>query len=319
MPNSILVVIPAQESHKKLLEAAAPDANFIYSTPKTVTPEQVRDADVIVGNVPAAMIAASPKLKLLQLNSAGTDAYIKPGVLAPQTVLTNATGAYGKAVAEHLFAMGLAIQKKLHLYRDDQNACVWGDEGTVSSISDATVLVVGLGDIGTHFARMAKALGAYTIGVKRRASAPIEGVDEIALTEDLDKLLPRADIVASFLPGTGATRGMYNAERFQLMKPTAIFLNGGRGGAVDTDALVAALENGTIFAAGLDVTDPEPLPADHPLWKVRNAVVTPHISGGFHLPETFERIVGIAARNLAHFTAGESFENEVDFTTGYRK
>ena len=94
------------------------------------------------------------KLKLLQLNSAGTDAYIKPGVLAPQTVLANATGAYGKAVAEHLFAMGLAIQKKLHLYRDDQNACVWGDEGTVSSISDATVLVVGLGDIGTHFARM---------------------------------------------------------------------------------------------------------------------------------------------------------------------
>ena len=126
-------------------------------------------------------------------------------------------------------------------------------------------------------------------------------------------------MIASFLPGTGATAGIYNAQRLSLMKETAILLNGGRGNAIDTEALYEALKNNKLFGAGLDVTAPEPLPADHPLWKLPNVWITPHISGGFHLQETFERIVNIAAKNLAHMANGEPIDNEVDFETGYRK
>lgn len=319
MESNVLVILPVEQMHKSMLEQAAPQCRFTYASPKTVTPEQVAGSDIIIGNVPAAWIAASPRLKLLQLNSAGTDAYIVPGVLGEGTVLANATGAYGKSVAEHLFAMALTLQKKLHLYRDNQAQCLWKDEGAVTSIADATVLVVGLGDIGTHFARLCKALGAHTIGVRRRSCDAVEGVDEVYLSNALDTLLPRADVIASFLPGTGSTRGTFNADRFRRMKDSAVFVNGGRGNTVDTDALLQALQSGQLYAAGLDVTDPEPLPADHPLWKQPNAFITPHSSGGYHLQGTLDRIVGIAARNLAHFTKGEPYENEVDFSTGYRK
>ena len=121
------------------------------------------------------------------------------------------------------------------------------------------------------------------------------------------------------LPGTTATKGMFDAERMAKMKDGAILLNVGRGMIVDTDALCAALENGKLAGAGVDVTDPEPLPADHPLWKMENAVITPHISGGYHLQETHDRIVCIMAENLKRFLAGESLRNVVDFSTGYRK
>ena len=319
MMKKILVVLPVEDRHKKLLEEAAPDAVFTYSSISEVTEEMVQEANVIVGNVPAKLVKASENLEFLQLNSAGADAYIKEGILHPSTILTNATGAYSKAVSEHLFAMALALQKKLHLYRDDQFDGVWNDYGQVTSFSDATVLVVGLGDIGLAFARLCKAMGAHTIGIKRRPSDCPEGVDELYLTEELLKVVPRADFVVSVLPGTAETYHIFDADFFSSMKSTAIFLNAGRGGLVDQDALLLALENGEIYAAGLDVTDPEPLPADHPLWKQRNLMITPHISGQYHLQETFERIVRIAAENLEHYSKKETLRNVVDFSTGYKK
>lgn len=319
MEKKILVVIPVQDRHKKKLEESGKNCHFIYSTPKEVTEDMIADADIIIGNVPAAKLQAAQKLALLQLNSAGADNYIQPGVLKSGTILTNATGAYGKAVAEHTFAMMLMLQKKLHLYRDAQTRAEWTDEGTVTSITDATVLVVGLGDIGLHFARMTSALGAYTIGIRRRAGECPEGIDELYTVEQLDNILPKADIIVSFLPGTEATRHIYTKERFERMKPQAIFLNAGRGNAAASDVLYEALTTHQIAAAGIDVTDPEPLPADHPLWKLPNIMITPHISGQYHLPETFERIVDIAADNLSAFLEGKPLRNIVDFTTGYRR
>ena len=315
----VLVCIPVQKRHLDTLQAAAPACRLVCAAARDVTHEMIAGADVVIGNVPAAQIQGAPNLKLLQLNSAGTDAYIAPGVLAPDTVLANASGAYGQAVAEHMLAMTLALQKKLHLYRDAQRQCIWGDEGGVTSMCGATVLCVGAGDIGTRYARLAKALGAHTIGIRRRHFAPDEALDAVRPMDDLDALLGGADVVASFLPGTGNTRHTFGRTRLAAMKRGAIFVNGGRGNAVDTEALVDALKNGPLYAAALDVTDPEPLPADHPLWTMPNALVTPHVSGGFHLPQTFERIVQIAARNLAHFACGEPFENEVDRQSGYRK
>jgi len=317
--KKVLCVLPVEQRHIEKLEKSGKNCEFTYVSMKEVTEEQVQNANVIIGNVPAGMIKASENLELMQLNSAGADPYIVPGVLAEKTVLTNATGAYSKAVAEHGFASALMLQKKLHLYRDVQKSGEWSDFGTVTSMADATVLVVGLGDIGSHFATMAKALGAYVIGVKRRPSSKPDCVDELFTMEKLDEVLPRADVIFSILPGTKEVYHLYNAERFALMKKSAIFINDGRGGAVDPDALFDALSTGKIASAAIDVTEPEPLPKDHRLWQLDNLLITPHISGFYHLPETFERIVVIAADNLERFTSGKELKNIVDFATGYKK
>ncbi|MBR1457516.1 MAG: D-2-hydroxyacid dehydrogenase [Oscillospiraceae bacterium] len=315
----VLVVLPVEDRHVHKLEEAGKGCSFDFTFGEEPTAERIAQADVILGNVPAERICASERLELLQLSSAGADPYIKPGVLASNTVLCNATGAYGKAVSEHAFAMTLMLQKKLHLYRDAQRGALWSDAGTVVSMADAVVLVVGLGDIGLRFARMCKAMGAYVIGVRRRAGERPEGVDELCLTEELDALLPRADVVASFLPGSPGTYHTYTAERFARMKESAIFINCGRGGAVDGAVLADALQQGRIAAAGIDVTDPEPLPADSPLWALDNLMITPHVSGFYHLPETFERVVDIAAENLSAHLAGRPLRNVVDFETGYKR
>lgn len=327
-----LVTIPTGERHRNLLQQAAPGWEFRFRGTDTlacapqealpgqpVTQEDVDWAQVILGNVPAAMLHGSPALEWLQTNSAGVEAYIQPGVLAGDTLLTNATGAYGLAIAEHMLGMLLELFKKLELYRDAQKSGAWQSQGAVKAVYGSTVLVLGMGDIGGEFAARCKALGAKVIGVRRSPRPCPEYADEVHLLEDLDSLLPQADVVAITLPGTDATRGLMSRERLAKMKEGAVLLNVGRGFIVDTEALCDALERGHLSGAGVDVTDPEPLPPTHRLWNIPTAVVTPHISGFYHLRETHERIVGIFLENLRHFQAGEPLRNLVDFATGYRK
>lgn len=327
-----LVTIPTGERHRNLLQQAAPGWEFCFRGTDTlvcapqealpgqpVTQEDVDWAQVILGNVPAAMLHGSPALEWLQTNSAGVEAYIQPGVLAGDTLLTNATGAYGLAIAEHMLGMLLELFKKLELYRDAQKSGAWQSQGAVKAVYGSTVLVLGMGDIGGEFAARCKALGAKVIGVRRSPRPCPEYADEVHLLEDLDSLLPQADVVAVTLPGTDATRGLMSRERLAKMKEGAVLLNVGRGFIVDTEALCDALERGHLSGAGVDVTDPEPLPPTHRLWNIPTAVVTPHISGFYHLRETHERIVGIFLENLRHFQAGEPLRNLVDFATGYRK
>lgn len=327
-----LVTIPTGERHRNLLQQAAPGWEFRFRGTDTlvcapqealpgqpVTQEDVDWAQVILGNVPAAMLHGSPALEWLQTNSAGVEPYIQPGVLAGDTLLTNATGAYGLAIAEHMLGMLLELFKKLELYRDAQKSGAWQSQGAVKAVYGSTVLVLGMGDIGGEFAARCKALGAKVIGVRRSPRPCPEYADEVHLLEDLDSLLPQADVVAITLPGTDATRGLMSRERLAKMKEGAVLLNVGRGFIVDTEALCDALERGHLSGAGVDVTDPEPLPPTHRLWNIPTAVVTPHISGFYHLRETHERIVDIFLENLRHFQAGEPLRNLVDFATGYRK
>ena len=317
--KNVLVLTPVNQRQREKLEAAGTGCTLTFSSRERADAALIQGADAIIGLPEPSLIGASKRLSWLQLESAGTDAYVKPGVLAPGTVLTNATGAYGKAVAEHAFALTLMLQKKLHLYRDEQKKASWRDLGLVSSLSDCTVLVVGLGDIGQTYARLVKAMGAYVIGVKRRASEKPNCVDELALTAALDSVLPRADVIMSVLPNTAETRHLYTAESFDRMKDSALFINCGRGNAVASETLYEALSQGKIRAAAVDVTEIEPLPADSPLWSLENLVITPHISGGNHLPETYARIVDIAAENLRAWSRGEALQNVVDFKTGYKK
>lgn len=318
--KKVLIAIPLDEEYEKLIRNAAPGYDFRILEPYShATQEDVKWAEIIIGNVNPEFIDASQKIEWIHTASAGVEPYIKPGVLADSTKLTNSTGAYGLAIAEHMLGMLLEIIKKLSGYRDLQAKEEWHTLGGVKSIHGSVVLVLGLGDIGGEFAQRCKALGAHVIGMRRTNHGKPDYIDEICLTEDLDKVLPRADVVAIALPGTKETNGMISRDRINSMKEGAVLLNVGRGNIVDTEALCDALESGKLMGAGLDVTEPEPLPKGHRLWKIPTAVITPHISGYYHLKHTHNRIVEIAAGNLKNFCEGKPLDNEVDFAAGYKK
>lgn len=317
--DKVLVVIPIDDRQKQMLEKQAKDAEFIYCSGSEVTKEMVQESTIIIGNVSPALLAGTTKLKWMQLNSAGTDGYLVPGVLPEGALLTNATGAYGLALSEHMIAMLLALMKKLPQYYDSQKENQWTDHGSVTSIYGSTCLVVGLGDIGSEVAMRMKALGSYVIGIRRTKAEKPSYVDELYQMDKLEECLSRADIVLTVLPGTKETYHVYNAKTFGLMKKGAFFVNLGRGNAVDSPALIQALESHHLAGAGVDVTEIEPLPADDPLWNTENLLITPHISGAYHLAETLERLVKITASNLEAFYAGKELKNIVDFSTGYRK
>lgn len=198
--------------------------------------DNIENADVIFGNPNCKNISNYTNLKWIQTASAGVDAYLN-GNFPENIILTNATGAYGLAISEHMLAMHLSMIKKLHVYRDEQLKHSWKNLGMVTSIKDSTVLVLGLGDIGSDYAKLVKAMGAYVIGVRRSDLTKPDFVDEIHLSEELNDLLPRADAIAIAMPCTEKTKRMINKDTISLMKDTAVILNVGRGLIIDTDAL----------------------------------------------------------------------------------
>ena len=265
---------------------------------RPIPSELYRRAAVILGNPAIKELAVCENLRLLQTKSAGTDQYQKPGVLPEGAALLSASGAYGHSVSEHMFAMLLSLMKRLPAYRDRQRDGIWRDLGPVKTLAGALVLCVGTGDLGSSFARLCKALGARTAGIRRDARKPAEGIDEMYSMDRLDGLLPQADVVALMLPHSVDTVHLMDRRRLFLMKKDSILLNGGWGTAVDCAALAEVLKDGHLWGACLDVTDPEPLPAGHPLWTQERAVLTPHTAGGDHLADTADRIAAIALEHL---------------------
>ncbi len=318
--KNILVILSLDDSHRKMLEDAAPQANFIYAnTDDELSASAMEHVNIIIGNPRRKLLALAKNLEWLQLESAGADMYVKEGLLAENTVLTNSTGAFGLSISEYMIAMVLSLFLHFPSYQNNQKNHVWHNEGKVKSIYGSTALVIGLGDIGGEFSKRFKALGGHVIGIRRSNTAKPDYVDELYLMDQLDELLPRADVVTLSLPETPKTHKLFGKEKFELMKPGAVLLNVGRGAAIDTDAICDALNSGHLGGAALDVTDPEPLPSEHPLWNAKNVIITPHISGGYNLPETYERVCRISADNLARYFRGEELNNLVDFSTGYKK
>jgi phosphoglycerate dehydrogenase-like enzyme len=312
---NLLPLTPQQRSDFLLggedcVQVFAPDG-FMMGSGASAPLEVYSAATVILGNPPPGYVARNNQLCWLHTRSAGVDSYLAPGVLCPNTILTCSTGAYGLAVSEHMFAVLLAMMKRLPGYRDEQMKESWLDLGCVKTLTRATVLVVGTGDLGSRFARLCKALGASTIGIRKNYLEAVEGIDRMYPLHALDQLLPQVDVAALMLPQTADTFHLITRERLLLMKQDAILLNGGRGSAVDCDALAAVLSDGHLWGAGLDVTDPEPLPANHPLWQQPRALITPHIAGGDHLAETTQRVVAIALTNLKNYLSGAPLLNQV--------
>ena len=181
------------------------------------------------------------------------------------------------------------------------------------------MLILGAGDIGCALAKRLRGFDCRILGI-RRTKGDLPQFDEMHTPEELDTLLPRADIVAGCLPGTGLTAGLLDERRLRMMKPKALLINCGRGSLIDTEALVRVLQAGLLGGCALDVVMPEPLPESSPLWDMENVILTPHISGSSfgHVQEMEDRIYRMAAENLRRYLDGESLLNRVDFETGYR-
>ena len=274
------------------------------------------DTNIVLGNILPADAQALADLRWLQTNSAGVEQYLQDCVLTPDTILTSASGAYGLAVSEHMLALTMALIRHLPAYFTNQKNHVWDNAGSIISVEGSTIVILGLGDIGSCYARKVKALGAHTIGVRRHPGDPVEGVDEIHTIDELNTLLPQADLVASVLPGGSATYHMMNEERLALMKDGAYLINCGRGTFIDPEALLEALESGHLAGAAIDVTEPEPLPESSPLWDAPHLIITPHVAGNFYLEETKNRVVRIMCRNLKAFLNGEDIINVIGRRAG---
>lgn len=314
----ILVTLPVTEKHKEVLKQAAGEAELVYARDREEIEEQLKLADGVIGNVPPALLKQNRKLGWVQLNSAGTDGYTDEETLPLSTALTNATGAYGIAISEHMVGMTLNLLKKFPQYMENQKNRQWKDEGEVRPIWGSRTLIIGMGDIGTEFAKRMKAFGAHIVGIRRTVHKKPDWVDELYTMDALKEELGKADIAAVCLPGTESTRGLFGREMFRCMKKGSVFLNVGRGSIVDTEALADALEEGRLYGAGIDVADPEPLPPSSRLWSCPNIIITPHVSGGFHLGVTLDRIVEISAENMAAFLGGGTYVSLVDRKTGYK-
>lgn len=275
-------------------------------------PEELKaKATAVIGNIAPEECAQCPKLEWLQTWSAGVDKYQQQGVLQPGSMLTNATGAYGQSVSEHMFASMWAIMKNLHIYAAGNANAIWHDAGRAVTPDGKTALMIGTGDIGSHFARLCKAVGMETIGVRRNPSIEAEGIDHIVGFESLDDVLQYADVIAMCVPSTSTTYHLLNAERIASLKPDAIIINAGRGDAIESQALADALAEGRIRGAALDVTEPEPLPANSPLWCEPKCLITPHVAGGNHLEITERSIISIALGNVRCYANGQSLDNRM--------
>ena len=310
--------VPMNDARWKLLRDALPGMEMIYCKEPGPTLDQLARADFILGNPVPASLKHCRNLKLLQLRSAGADGYVN-GEVPEGVVLATSGGSLAHSVSEHMLGMLLAMMKHLDVYSRNMSEGIWKDAGPARTIVDATTLIVGLGSLGTEFAWRMKALGSHVIGVRRAGTDKPDSVDELYLSGQLDQLLPRADFLALFLPGTSATRNLMDRRRLGLMKDDAYILNAGRGSAIDQEALCDLMDAGKFAGAGLDVTVPEPLPPSHRLWKTPRVLVCPHIAGTNHLAVTGDYIVQIAARNIAAFLSGGELSSVIDLSTGYRK
>ncbi len=273
--------------------------------------QRVGEADVVSasGMWKNDIIPHATKLKFVQSISSGMDQYSKELLGAKGIRLASAAGVNARAVAEHALALILAVFRRLPEARDNQHKKVWrGMLGDLTQREDElggkTLLIVGMGRIGSHLAKLAKAFDMKVIGIRRDPTAGANGADEIHGMGDLVKLVPRADIVALTCALTPETTGLMSAAAFAAMKPSSVFVNVARGKVADEAALIAAMEGNKIWAAALDVTAEEPLPAASPLWTMPNVFVTPHTAGETRAYE--DNVIDILIENLDRLWRGET-------------
>jgi phosphoglycerate dehydrogenase-like enzyme len=305
------------------LKAAAPGIKFVVvNGPEEMAKEAV-DADAIGSgdNVVCddRVLAAAKRLKWIAVYSAGVEACLgKPALEQRGITVTNMRAIAGPVMAEHTIGLMYALARGLQVSIPRQSQGEWNGSypgSNPQALTGKTVLVVGLGGIGLEVAKRAHGLGMKVIATRNSSRDKPDFVSYVGLSDELPTLIAQADVVVSALPLVPATTNLFDAKMFARMKKTAFFINVGRGGSVVSNDLVAALNSGTIAGAGLDVTEPEPLPRDHALWKAKNVIITPHMSARSDLGQGVR--ASIFAEQVRRFAAGDKLLSVVDLKKGY--
>ncbi len=334
----IASTIGLRPTQRALVERAVPGAEIVDRQCRTLEEmaELLRSADgcdvLFTFRVPPDTLRLAPRLKWIQLLSAGADHALK-GQVGAEIVMTTSSGIHAATMAEYTIASMLAFAHKLHVLIRAQIKGEWWPSGDFMSLVDAmcghTLGVIGYGSIGRETARLGRALGMRVIALKRDPTVRVDAgwtpaglgdpdgtiPERFYAPDERNEMLAQCDYVTVTLPLTEATRGFIGARELGAMKAHAYLVNVGRGEVVDQSALVEALRAGRIGGAGLDVFERESLEADSPLWAMENAILTPHMSGAFR--GYVETCCELFADNLRRFAAGQPLLNQVDPILGY--
>ena len=314
-PANVKIVHIANPSTGADVVAVAADAPDGASRASRLMKETA-DADAIIGAPPREVLAAAKNLKWLQITSAGVFPYLHPEIVESDIVMTNAKTLSSAAIADHGFGMLLALTRKLNHFIAVRPKEEWRRGNfSLEELEGKTALIIGTGGIGSHAARRAKAFGMRTIGVDPKEFPPRQRFDRMVYPDRLDEVVPEADVVFLCVPHTRESEGMFGAGQFEKLKRGSYFIALSRGRIYSQAGLIKALDSKRLAGAGVDVTDPEPLPKGNPLWKFDNVVITPHVAtqGNLGTPLRIE----LYKDNIARFAAGEQLRNVVDKRKGY--
>lgn len=300
------------------LRSRFPQVEIATANTPADTAREIADADVVFGNIDGAGFAAAKQLRWIQSYGAGVEWIARvPELISSNVVVTNTRGAHAATIAEHAFGMLLTLTRGLRTLGDQQRERVWRRPTGVHfvGLSGLTLGVVGLGRIGSAIAQRGHGFDMHVIAVDTNDVPRASYIEEFWNLDGLPKLLAKSDVLAIATPLTPETRGMFGPTQLAMLRPSAFLVLVSRGGIVDQPALCQALAEGRLAGAAIDVTDPEPLPAEHELWGAPNLIISPHCSGSSR--QTDDQVWGIFKENLARYLAGQPLNNLVDKRRGY--
>lgn len=302
------------DAQVKELSAISSDAQVIVTEPQDL--EILAEANALIGNFPIPVIEKLNNLEWIQLNSSGADAFVKSAIPA-NVVITTATGAYGIGISEYMVAMLLNMMKKVPAYYENQQQGIWKDMGMVTTPMGKRVLILGTGNIGLEFAKRMRAFGCTLVGIRRKSGECPGELDEVYGMDALKEELAKADVIAMCLPGTADTYHLMDEAMLANCKEGAYLMNVGRGNVIPLDAFTKKETAERFAGIWLDVTEVEPLPDHHALFSVPNVLITPHITGGFHLDVTIQNIYDISTANMKAWMTGTPYKCVLNRESGY--
>lgn len=321
-PPEKIVIWQFQQVNKDDWASLAPGVELVFVESIEQAVLEAKGAQAVLGFCDAKILSQAPELFWVQVYWAGVeDCVAHPGMSKGDKLLTNGQRIGSPALAEHAIAMMLVLARGLDVYHSNQvmkgkwQSDIGLERADFLELEGRTVLVVGLGGIGTQVAKRAHGLGMHVIATRGSRREGPDYVDYVGLADEVNELAGRADVVINTVPLTDKTRGMFDSTFFDAMKSRAYFVSVGRGGSTVTDDLVAALKSGSIAGAGLDVTDPEPLPEGHPLWTMPRVIISPHTAG--RSDKGRQRLLLMVQENLRRYVAGEPMLSVVDIERGY--
>lgn len=313
--KKIIILGLGDSAIAELRRSAPPNVRIVSPTPDQIAGEIV-DADALISpELTRAELLSAKQLKWVQVLNAGSEGIV-PVFKNTDITLTNLKVVLGPEVADHAMALLLSLTRGL--YETIPSRGKWEIPKNVSQLTELrgkTAVIVGVGGVGTQIAERANGFGMIIIGVDPKDAAPASFIQQMVKPNQIDTVLPQADVLFISTPETPETRGMIGAKQFREMKQGSYFIDVSRAALFSTDALVQALDSRHLAGAGLDVTDPEPLPPNHPLWKFENVVITPHIAGASD--SALPRILDLLQKNIALFAADQPLLNIVDKNKGY--